>query len=86
MVKFAEDQPDRVFNAAIRVFLQSLIVRFHKADRGCDDQLAATRLLAAGFDRPLTKQIEFVLVETPLEPQQHAIVALARSIDRLVVN
>ena len=46
----------------------------------------AVGLLVAGRERALAQQIEFVLVQTALQPEQEAIVALARRIDRVLID
>ena len=51
-----------------------------------DDELAAPGLLVARRERALTQEVELVLVEAALQPEQQAVVALARRVDRLLVD
>ena len=51
-----------------------------------DDEFAASRLLVARRQRPLAQEVELVLVEAALQPEQQPIVALARRVDRLLID
>src|SRR6185312_6090679 len=48
--------------------------------------IASARLLVAGRERALAQQIQLVLVEAPLEPEQQAVVALPWRIDGLLID
>ena len=71
-----EDQADRLLNTPVRVLLHP-IAGFDEADRRGDDQLASARLLVTRRQRPLPQQIELILVEAALQPEQQPVVALA---------
>ena len=57
-----------------------------EADRRRDDEFAPPGLLVARRERPLTQEVELVLVEAALQPQQQPVVALPRRIDRLLID
>ena len=80
-----EDESDGLLDTTVGVLLEP-VAGLHEADRGGDDQLAATGLLVAGGQRPLPQQIELVLVEASLQTEKQTIVALARRIYRLLVD
>ena len=80
-----EHQRDRFLDAPIRIFLIT-VAGLHEADGRCHDQLAPARLLVAGRERALAQQIQFVLVEAALEPEQQAVVAVPRRIDGLLID
>ena len=80
-----EDQRDRLLHPAVRILLQTVAV-LHVADRRGDDQLAAPGLPVARGQRALPQQVELVLVQRALQPQQQTVVALARRIDGLLVH
>src|SRR6202000_1514900 len=50
------------------------------------NQLAPARLLVACRKRALAQQIQLVLVEAPLEPEQQAVVAVPWRIDGLLID
>ncbi len=72
-------------HAAVGILLQA-IADLREADRGYDDEFATAGLLIAGRERVLAQRIELILVETALQPQQQPVIALARRIDRLLVD
>src|SRR5271169_916382 len=80
-----EDKRDRLLHAPVRVFLQS-VTYLHEADWRGHDEFATSGLLVACRKRTLAQQIEFVLVETALQAEQQAIIALPRGIDCLLVD
>ncbi len=80
-----EHQPDRLLHAPVRVLLQP-VAGLDEADRGGDHQLAPPRLGVARRERTLPQQVELVLVQAALEPEQQAVVAVARRVDRLAVH
>ena len=80
-----EHQNDRLLNTPVGILLQP-VAGLHEADRRADDKFAASGLLVAGRQRPLSQEIEFILVEAPLEAEQQPVVALARRVHRLLVN
>ena len=71
---------ENVPHGAIWILLQALLA-IDVADRAHDQQFAAPRFLPPGLDRPLTQQIELVLVETVFETEQQPVVAQAWSVD-----
>jgi hypothetical protein len=72
-----EDQADCILHPPVWVLLQP-IAGFDEADRRGDDQLAPACLRVARGQRPLSQEIEFVLVQAALEPQEQSIIAVAR--------
>ena len=80
-----EDQRDRLLDAPIRILLVA-VAGLHEADRRRHNQLAPARLLVAGRERALAQQIQFVLVEAALEPEQQAVVTVPRCIDGLLID
>src|SRR3989442_11824330 len=50
------------------------------------NQLAPARLLVARRKRALAQQIQLVLVEAPLQPEQQAVVAVPWRIDGLLID
>src|SRR5262249_59928700 len=58
----------------------------HEADGRRHNQLAAARLLVARRKRALAQQIQLVLVEASLEPEQQAVVAVPWRIDGLLID
>src|SRR6202021_2774482 len=50
------------------------------------NQLAPARLLVAGRERALAQQIQLVLVEAPLEPEQQTVVAVPWRIYGLLID
>ena len=73
-----EDKRDRLLHAPVRVFLQS-VTYLHEADWRGHDEFATSGLLVARRERTLARQVEFVLVETALQAEQQAIIALPRA-------
>ena len=51
----AEDERDAILNPSVRILLDTTIIGLHKADRHCQMELAAARLLPHRLDRPLTE-------------------------------
>src|SRR5712691_9701867 len=80
-----EDQRDRFLHTSVWVFLQS-VTHLHEADGRGYDEFTTSGLLVACRERTLAQQIEFVLVETALEAEQQAIIALPWGIDCLLVD
>src|ERR1700737_4582683 len=80
-----EHQLDRFLDTPIRIFLIT-VTGLHEADGRCHNQLAPARLLVAGRERALAQQIQLVLVEAALEPEQQAVVAVPRRIDGLLID
>src|SRR5882672_4974056 len=80
-----EHQLDRFLDAPIRIFLIA-VAGLHEADGRRHNQLAPARLLVAGRERALAQQIQLVLVEAPLEPEQQAVVAVPWRIDGLLID
>ena len=70
-----EHQLDRLLDTPIRIFLIT-VAGLHEADRRRYDQLAPARLLVARRKRALAQQIQLILVEAPLEPEQQAVPCL----------
>src|SRR5262249_10243371 len=62
------------------------IVALEKTRRETDDQLASSCLLSPRLNRSQAKQIQLVLVETPLQTQQEPVIGLSRIVDRLVID
>src|SRR4029077_12311288 len=50
------------------------------------NQLAPARLLVAGRERALAQQIQLVLVEAALEPEEQAVVAVTWRIDGILID
>ena len=80
-----EDPGNRLLHPPVRVFLQAIAV-LHVTDRRGNDQLAAFGFLVTRGQRALPQQVELVLVQRALQPQQQPVVALARRIDGLLVH
>ena len=80
-----EHQDDRFLKALIQILFKA-IANLHEADGRCDDEFAGLGLFVAGRDRTLAQEIEFILIEASLQPQKQTVIALARRIDRLLVN
>ena len=80
-----EHQLDRFLDPPIWIFLIT-VAGLHEPDRRRHNQLAPARLLVAGRERALAQQIQFVLVEAALEPEQQAIVAVPWRIDGLLID
>ena len=85
LLDLVEDQPDRLLHPPVRVLLQP-VARLDEAGRRADDELAAPRLLVASRQRALAQKVELVLVEAALQPEQEAVVALARRVHRVLVD
>src|SRR6516164_6140576 len=64
----------------------SSVAHLHEADRRGHDEFTTSSLLVARRERTLAQQVEFVLVETALQAEQEAIIALSRGINCLLVN
>ena len=84
-LNLVEDQRDGLLHALVRILLIA-ITGLHETHRCPDDELSAARLLVAGRERALAQEIEFVLVEATLQPEQQPIIALARCVYCLLVD
>ena len=84
--KLCEHQFDRAPNALVGLLLQPPVLVLDEADRTVRDQFTASRLLDSGLAGPLPEQVEFVLVQCSLQPQQQPIIAQERRIHRLLIN
>src|SRR5258708_12373616 len=80
-----EHQLDRFLDTPIRIFLIT-VAGLHEADGGRHNQLGPARRLVARRKRALAQQIQLVLVEAALEPEQQAVVAVHRRIDGLLID
>src|SRR5215207_396605 len=80
-----DGEADRRLDAPVGVLFQP-VAHLDEADRGRNDKLAAACLLMACRERALPQKVELVLVEAALETQEQAVVALARCVDRLLVD
>src|SRR5438445_2925725 len=80
-----EHQLDRFLDTPIRIFLIT-VAGLHEADGRRHHQLAAARLLVAGRERALAQQIQLVLVEAALEPEQQAVAAVPRRRAGLLID
>src|SRR6202022_3580032 len=80
-----EHQLDRFLDAPIRIFLIA-VAGLHEADGRRHNQLAPARLLVARRKRALAQQIQLVLVEASLEPEQQAVIAVPWRIDGLLID
>src|SRR5271166_771753 len=80
-----EHQRDRLLNPSVGILLQS-VAGLHEADRCADDEFAAAGLLVAGRQRALPQEIEFVLVEAPLEAEQEPVVALTGRVHCFLID
>src|SRR6202049_3921735 len=80
-----EHQLDRFLDTPIRIFLIT-VTGLHEADGRCHNQRAPARLLVAGRERALAQQIQLVLVEASLEPEQQAVIAVPWRIDGLLID
>src|SRR2546426_12561189 len=69
----------------IRIFLIT-VAGLNEADGRRHNQLAPARLLVARRKRALAQQIQLVLVEAPLQPEQQAVVAVPWRIDGLLID
>ena len=61
-LRLVGDQPDHPLNPSIRILLDP-VAGLHVVDRRADDKFDATRLLVAGRERALAKEVEFILVD-----------------------
>ena len=82
---FVEDEPDRFLHATVGILLAA-VSRLHEADRRGDDEFAPPRLLVSSRQGALPEKIELILVQTPLQTQQEAVVAMSWRIDRLLID
>ena len=82
---FVKHKGDGLLDTPIGILLE-LVADLHKADRGSDDEFTAPGLLVACRKRTLAQKIQLVLIETSLQSQQQPVIALARRIDRLLVD
>src|ERR1700726_390489 len=82
---FVEYQLDRLLDTPIRIFLIT-VAGLHETDGRRPNQLAPARLLVARRKRALAQQIQLVLVEAALEPEQQAVVAVPWRIDGLLIE
>ena len=73
--QLVEDQRDRRLDAPIRILLVT-IADLDEPDRSADRQPAAACLLVARRQGSLAQQIQRVLVEAALQPEQQPIVAV----------
>src|SRR5215472_2775921 len=80
-----KDKRDCFLHTPVRVLLKS-VAHLHEADRRGHDEFTTSSLLVARRERTLAQQVEFVLVETALQAEQEAIIALSRCINCLLVN
>src|SRR6201987_5691491 len=80
-----EHQFDRFLDTPIRIFLIA-VAGLHEADGRRHNQLAPARLLVARRKRALAQQIQLVLVEASLQPEQQAVVAVPWRIDGLLID
>src|SRR6516164_7609601 len=80
-----KDKRDCFLHTPVRVLLKS-VAHLHEADRRGHDEFTTSSLLVARRERTLAQQVEFVLVETALQAEQEAIIALSRGINCLLVN
>src|ERR1700757_373785 len=80
-----KDKRDCFLHTPVRVLLKS-VAHLHEADRRGHDEFTTSSLLVACRERTLAQQVEFVLVETALQAEQEAIIALSRCINCLLVN
>ena len=82
---FFEDQFDRRLDASVRILLQT-IPGLYEAHGCIDDEFTASRLLVAGGEGALPKQIKFIFIQASLEPEQEAIIAEPGRIDCLLID
>ncbi|EHJ58127.1 hypothetical protein NSU_4905 [Novosphingobium pentaromativorans US6-1] len=82
---FLEYQRDGFLHTAVRILLEP-ICDLHNADRGSNHKFAALGFLVTGRERALAQQVQFIFVETGLQAEQEAVIALSRRIDGLLVN
>jgi hypothetical protein len=73
-------------HALVGILLEPLVICFQITDRRHHNQLPAACLLVASGKRPLTQKIQFVLVEAALQAEKKSVIALARCIDRLLID
>jgi hypothetical protein len=70
-----DDEADGVLHPAVRVLLQS-VTDLDEPDRGRDDKFAAPGLLVARGQGTLAQEVELILVQAALEPEEQAVVAV----------
>lgn len=80
-----EDESNGLLHTTVVVRLEP-VAGLHEADWSRDDQLATTGFLIAGRQRPLPQQIEFLLVEAPLQIEKQTVVSLAQRICCLLID
>jgi hypothetical protein len=73
-------------HALVGILFEPMVFCFQITDRRHHNQLPAACLLVAGSKRPLTQKMQFVLVEAALQAEQKTVIALARCIDRLLID
>ncbi len=78
-------QGNGFLDPTIRILLDP-VADLHEADRGRNDQFAASSLLVAGRERTLAQKIQFILFEAALQAQQQSVIALARGVHGLLVD
>jgi hypothetical protein len=80
-----DGEPNCCLDAAVGILFQA-VADLHEADRRGDDELAPPRLLVSRRQRPLSQQVELVLVQAALQAEQQAVFALPGRVDRLPVD
>src|SRR6266545_1279944 len=75
LAELAEHQSYCFLNALVGIDLKSLVLGSEESNRRGHNQLAASGLGQSRVLRTLAEQIQFVLVERPLQAQQESVVA-----------
>jgi hypothetical protein len=73
-------------HALVGVLFEPMAICFQITDRRHHNQLPAACLFVTGAQRALTQKIQLVLVEAALESKQQAVIALAGSVDGLLID
>src|SRR5437016_12837349 len=84
--ELGKHQADRLLHALVRILSEPLVICLQITDRRHHNQFPTACLLVAGGKGPLTKKIQFVLVEAALQAEKKTVIALARRIDRHLID
>src|SRR5512147_2128555 len=76
---------DRRLDATVGILLQS-VTELDETNRRRDDEFTAPCLLIPRRQRALPQQVQLVLVEAPLQPQEQPIIPLSRRIHGLLID
>jgi hypothetical protein len=81
-----EDLPDRLLNPPIRIFLIDAFLTLHVSHRRHYDEFSAQCLFSSCLLRPMSKQIQLILVEAAFQTQKEAVITSAWVIDCVLID